>query len=74
MLWEGTAVPMKEMGTMSSKSTTQDLYEYSIESAIIKEAEKRHKEILDVDYSPIQIKSYVASMSQVNTKQKEKLI
>ena len=74
MTWEDTTISMKDYGTLSSRETATDLYEFSIESAIIKQAEQRHKEILDADYSPVNIEKYVDSIPQLTPEEKKKLI
>ena len=64
--WDENTVPMKDFGMVSDPETTTAIYELAIESTIIKEAEARHKKILDADYSPVNIQEYMDGIPELN--------
>jgi len=73
ILWENTAVPLKERGFLQTEDNTQMVYELVSQPVIIRDAEKRHESILDADYSAVDIDTTVQTYTHLTTEEQLRL-
>ena len=57
--WDHMIVPMSSFGTLQCRDTLNMAYEAVTEDPILKQVEDRHKNILDTDYSKVDINEMV---------------
>ena len=71
--WDGDELPMSNRDIVTDKKATEMLFHVVKQSPIIKEAENRHKKILDADYSKVDIDHYVSELDNVEPDAKQRL-
>jgi hypothetical protein len=58
--WEQSLMPLKRQGAVQSRYIRHHMYALSVAAPVLKEAEERQSQILDADYSKVDIKQYVS--------------
>ena len=71
--WDEVNVPMKDRGTIVDKDNTQNIFELTKESSILKMSEDRHNEIIQAMYGKIDITEHVKSLEHLTTQEQEEL-
>ena len=72
-LWD-SKVEMLPKGIVTDPEKMALLYELSQDSSVLKQAESRQNRILEEDYSKIELKPHVDSLSHLDSKQKKELL
>ena len=73
IMWEDIALPMKQRGTVHNHDSVQYLYQASLDTEVLKEAEDRQKRILDANYAAVDIDEYLSSLPHLTTSEKDLL-
>ena len=73
VIWDDVHVPMKEKGTISDKEMTQNIYELTKESSILKMSEDRHNEIIKAMYGAVDIRKHVQTLNYLTKKEQDQL-
>lgn len=71
--WGEDSIPMKNRGVITERRALKMLYHMLVQSPSIMEAEERHRQILDADYSKVDIQEYVNNIKHLNEDDKQKL-
>jgi hypothetical protein len=71
--WKELSIPLKEKGDLREAFLVQEAYDYATATEVLKTAEDRHKQILDADYSKVNIKQYVEALSHLSSIKKAQL-
>jgi Reverse transcriptase (RNA-dependent DNA polymerase) len=71
--WGEESIPMKNRGVLTDRKATKILYHMLIQPPSIMEAEKRHNQILDANYSKVDINEYVTGIKHLTDQEKEQL-
>ena len=71
--WDDVIVSMKERGTISDVEMTQDIYELTKESSVLKMSEDRHNEIIKAMYGKIDIEEHVKTLQYLSVEQQKQL-
>jgi hypothetical protein len=74
IVWEGVEIPMKEKHTISDLQNATAIYYQSIETTVLQEAEAQQKQILDADYSALDLDDYAHTETHLSNEQQAKLI
>ena len=71
--WEEMTIPVKQRNLLSSNEVLEMIYLTTGEPEVLKQAEDRHKHILDADYSKVDINSYVQELENLTPEQRDAL-
>jgi transposase InsO family protein len=71
--WNEASIPLKEKGDLGEAFLVQEAYDYATATEVLKAAEDRHKQILDADYSKVNIRQYVEALSHLSSNEKTQL-
>ncbi len=74
IIWEGVEIPMKEKHMVSNLQNATAIYYQNIETTILKQAEARQTQILDADYSALDLNDYARMETHLSNEQQAKLI
>jgi hypothetical protein len=74
IIWEGVEIPMKEKHIISNLQNATAIFYQSIKTSVLKEAEARQKQILDAEYSALDLNDYAHMETQLSNEQLAKLI
>ena len=72
--WEDHSAPLKPRGYLSESDNMEALYHLYQEPPVLQQAEERHNRIVDADYSAVDIRDHVSTLTHLSTKEKELLI
>jgi hypothetical protein len=74
VVWGDHSTPLREYGDSSMEVNVMEaLYHMSVEPPLLQRAKERQKEILDADYSQVDITNYVDGLNQLNPSEKASL-
>ena len=71
--WDDVTIPMKDRGLISDHEALETLFHTIVQPPIITKAENRQREILDADYSPVDIDETVDGLKHITNDIKQKL-
>jgi len=70
--WENNTSPLVTRGTLDNKSTLNFLYAMATDT-VLQKAERRHADILDADYSAVDIDEHVDTLSMLSWEERQLL-
>ena len=65
---------MLPQGTVLDKEKFYTVYQMTQEPTLIQKAEERQSQILDADYTQVDMKSYIASLDYLDSNEKKELL
>ena len=71
--WGSDIAPLSMKGALDNENTLQHIYAMTQDSPILQQAEERQARIRDADYSAVDIPTYVASLNDLTTIEKQQL-
>ena len=69
IIWDDVATPMKTRGFLSNSTNLQNVFELVTEPSVLQWAEQRQKDILDADYSAVDIVQLVQMYEHLTLRQ-----
>ena len=70
--WNDIAIPLKAKGQLDEVGL-EALYDMSVETPILQQAEARQKRILDADYSKVDLEAYIEELKHLNKEERSLL-
>ena len=72
--WGDNQVEMKAHGIVTDKEALAIIYQMTQEPTVLKRAEERQAQILDADYSKVEMDDFVNSLDHLDAKEKHELV
>jgi hypothetical protein len=66
-------MPLKRRGALQSRYICHHTYALSVAAPVLQEAEECQSQILDANYSKVDIKQYISKLSHLKTEEKKQL-
>jgi len=71
--WGDHSTPLKPRGCLADSEYMEAIYQLTQEPPVLQQAEERHNYIVDADYSAVDIRDHVSSLTHLSTKEQELL-
>jgi transposase InsO family protein len=71
--WHEASIPLKQRGQLQESHFLEAIYHQAMEPEVLKAAETRQKQILDADYTKVEVQPYVQEQKHLSHEEKDQL-